>query len=384
MTGPIRICHIAPSLDVGGRETRLAVLIDRLGDSFEHVLIALDGCYGFEALLTQHARSRVQVPERAAFPRGLLARVRRLTALLSSARPDVLATYNWGAIEAAAVGVVCRRWPVVHSEDGFGADEASGLLLRRALLRRLVLPHTFATVVPSQTLLDLATRRFGIPAAKVRFIPNGVDTSRFRPGRDRTWRRELGLTDEQIVIGTVGRLRPEKNLGLLLEAVAGFADFRIRLVIVGDGPCLEELRATAEKLGIGERVSFAGAMTDPERAYASMDVFAMSSSTEQMPVALLEAMAAGLPAVCTAVGDMREMLPPEGRAKVLVPPGDVQGLRTAIMCVVEDHSLRRNLGSANREQVIVRYSLDRMVEAYREMFLSGFNRTRPMTRGGDG
>ena len=185
-----------------------------------------------------------------------------------------------------------------------------------------MLPHTLKTVVPSQTLLDLATRRFGIPAAKVRFIPNGVDTSRFRPGRDRTWRRELGLTDEQIVIGTVGRLRPEKNLGLLLEAVAGFADFRNPTSSSsGTDPVWRNFEPQQKKLGIGERVYLCRAIRRiRNERYTSMDVFAMSSSTEQMPVALLEAMAAGLPAVCTAVGDMREMLPPEGRAKVLVPP----------------------------------------------------------------
>ena len=106
----------------------------------------------------------------------------------------------------------------------------------------------------------------------------------------------------------MGRLAPEKNLGLLLRAVAASGIAGVRVVLAGGGTCRAEWEALAADLGLGSRVIFPGFLADPASCYGAFDLFAMSSDTEQMPLALLEAMAAGLPAICTDVGDSAEIL----------------------------------------------------------------------------
>jgi len=114
-------------------------------------------------------------------------------------------------------------------------------------------------------------------------------------------------------------------------------------------------------------VTFTGFLPDPSECYAAFDLFAMSSDTEQMPIALLEAMAAGLPALCTAVGDTAEILGNPGWP-ALVPPGNVDTYAGALKALYADAELRRQFGARNRTRCAQVYSLQRMVERYREVY----------------
>jgi glycosyltransferase involved in cell wall biosynthesis len=177
------------------------------------------------------------------------------------------------------------------------------------------------------------------------------------------------LRGEELVVGTVAALRREKNIGRLVRAFARLPrDRPYRLVIVGEGPDRTEIMASAEQLGLADRILLAGAIEKPERLLGRFDVFALSSDTEQMPYSILEAMAAGLPIVTTDVGDVKRMLAPENTPQV-VPCADEAGLAAAMLGLLENAETRAMLGARNAERVRAGYSLETMLKRYRALFL---------------
>jgi L-malate glycosyltransferase len=142
-----------------------------------------------------------------------------------------------------------------------------------------------------------------------------------------------------------------------------------RLLLLGDGPCRAGLEGLAGELGIAGKVVFAGHVEDTSRLYAALDVFVMSSDTEQMPLALLEAMACGLPAVCTDAGDTAAMLD-----ETPVPIGNVDAYAEALRRLAADAGLRASLGAKNRQRAASMYSLDHMVNEYDALYTAALRR----------
>ena len=373
MKRPVHICHVLPTFAIGGREVRTAAVINALGSAARHTIMPLDSRTDAAALLAPAVDFEVRsFPP----PSGVFRAVSDVWRLLRDIRPDVVATYNWGTIEAVAAALL-GRIPVVHTEDGFNADEATRQFVRRRVIRRALLRWVHQTLVPSRTLLRIARGGWALPTAAVTYVPNGVDTQRFSPRRTYCWRRALGIPDDDLVIGTVGRLSAEKNLPLLISAFNDLGMRRTWLVIVGDGASRNSLAEYAASLECRPRVLFEGNSPDPASYYAGFDVFVLSSSTEQMPLALLEAMASGLPAISTHVGDCAEMLgsisPP-----VIVPSGDEAALTDALRTLAADHALRRELGIKNRSRVVEEFSLERMCQTYAQALLGAAGSAKRM------
>jgi glycosyltransferase involved in cell wall biosynthesis len=246
---------------------------------------------------------------------------------------------------------------------GFGPDEAITLKSRRVLARRLALKRIFKTLVVSKTLLDIALNRYRLPREKVTLIRNGVDTRRFSPCRDIELRQVLGAADDTLLCGYVGYLRPEKRLDFLIRAFAEAQIPNARLVLVGEGCCRSELESLSRALGVGDRVVFTGYEAGTARYYAAFDLFLMSSVTEQMPMSLLEAMASGLPALCTNVGDTAEMLESQ-KAPTVVPSGSFPEYVTSLRILAAAPELRASLGAGNRRRCELSYSQDRMAREF--------------------
>jgi glycosyltransferase involved in cell wall biosynthesis len=344
--------------ETGGAEMRLVRLANAMGRSWRHWIAPLSGRDSAKEKLDPGVEWEIVGTPRQQSPFAFARFIGRL-------RPALVQTYNWGAIEAAA-GAVLARAPLLHTEDGFGPDEAEGPKLRRVLARRLVLPFARRVVVPSMTLERIALERYRLPRAKVERIPNGVDCLVFRPGRNDALRRELGVAADELVLGTVGHLRAEKDCGFLLRA---FAEARIEscvLVIAGEGPERARLRKMAAELGLSGRVLFPGSV-DPAPWYRMFDLFVMSSITEQMPLALLEAMATGLPALCTDAGDSAWMLDSPD-LPAIVKRGDFGGYVEALRRWAADEKLRRAAGLRNRQRCEREFSLDRMVERWSALY----------------
>ena len=315
------VAHVFPTFAVGGAQVRFAAVANHFGAAFRHLVVALDGNLACRERLRPDLE--VTFPVVAAEKNAMLSNAWRFRGLLRDWQPDVLVTCNWGAIEFALANIV----PVarhLHVVDGFGPEERDAQIARRVLVRRIALSRT-PVVLPSRTLVRIAGETWKLPAKIIRYVPNGVDLSRFA-----TDGAERGLAEP--VIGTVAALRTEKNMARLLRAFATLPSGR--LVIVGDGPERSALEALAGSLGVLGRVSFAGHHQDTAPFYARFDVFALSSDTEQMPLSVIEAMASGLPVVSTDVGDVRLMV--AGENAPLLTRLDDAALAEALAVAVAD------------------------------------------------
>lgn len=341
--------HVYATLGIGGPQVRAIQLMTRMGPGWRHVVMAMDGCADATRLLPPGVPCEVMAPP----PRmGFLRTVRHQARILRSLAPELLVTCNWGSIETVAAARLAGVRAHVHHEDGFGPGEGRRRFWRRNWMRRLLLRSVYV-VVPSCTLERVARGEWGL-GARLQVLPNGVDTVRFQP--------RAGPASPVPVVGTVGGLRAEKDHATLLRAFARVPG-PSQLRIVGEGPERALLERLAAELGIGARVTFMGARADVLPELQQFDVFAMSSSTEQMPICLLEAMACGLPVAATDVGDIRAMLP-EGSRGGLVGPRDVDGLARVLSALCSDPTRRQREGTANRQHCVAHYELDACLAAW--------------------
>lgn len=351
MTAVPLLLHVFPTFATGGAQVRLAAILNHHGRRWRHAIVAMDGITTCRERLDPGLD--VTFPE-VALPKGrTLGNLRRCRAVLRALAPDVLVTSNWGSIEWAMANLppLARH---VHVEDGLGPDEVAGQLPRRVWTRRLVLRRS-TVVLPSRVLERIALDTWRLPHRRVRYIPNGVDLARFGAA--------LPRPDGPPVIGTVAALRPEKNIGRLLHAFAAVRQaMPARLVVIGDGPERIGLQALASSLGIAADVRFAGHLAEPKAEYAGLDLFALSSDTEQMPLSVLEAMAAHLPVAASDVGDVRGMLSKENAPHVVAR--DAAALAAAMLAVLRLPDRGRSIGLANRARVEAAYSEGAMFTAW--------------------
>jgi len=369
------LLHVFSTFDPGGPQVRTVRLAEALGDGFRHTFVALDGRTGARELLPEGLAARVLDAPR----KGTLSVVRWTRQVLAEERPDLLLTYNWGAIEVV-LGSRGSAYPVLHHEDGFLPEESRRLLRRRTWTRRLLLPRVQGVVVPSHRLHTIAQETWRLDAAKVHLVPNGVHTADFapRPQESAELRASLGIPADAPVVGSVGHLRPEKNPVRLVEAFARAGVAAAHLLVLGDGSERARVEEAVRRHGLEARVHLAGHRRDTVPSYGAMDVFCISSDTEQMPVALLEAMASGLAVASTDVGDVHRMLPgaqaPWVAGDVAGTPDDVDGateaLAGSLRGLLQDGETRTRLGAANREHVARHYAFEGMVDAYRALYLA--------------
>jgi glycosyltransferase involved in cell wall biosynthesis len=353
------VLSVFATFAVGGPQVRFAAVANHHGRAFRHAIVAMDGRLDCAERLSRDLD--VSFPEIPIRRGAVLANLAGFRRALADIGPDVLVTHNWGSIEWAMANLLpggVRRH--VHIEDGFGPEEAEGQIRRRVLTRRLVLRRS-TVVLPSLTLERIATEVWRLPARRLRYLPNGLDLTRFRPDRPAA---ALPAPGEGPLIGTVAALRAEKNLGRLLRAVRLLHDegVALRLAIVGGGPERPALEALAAELGITEAVLFTGAIADPAAAYRAFDVFALSSDTEQMPLSVLEAMATGLPVAATMVGDVPQMVGEANRPFLCAR--DDAALAAALRPLLADAALRRRVGEVNRAKAEHDYDELTMFKAY--------------------
>jgi glycosyltransferase involved in cell wall biosynthesis len=248
--------------------------------------------------------------------------------------------------------------------DGFGPEEADAQLSRRVWMRRLALSGATTVVVPSQTLRQLATETWRLDPSRVHLIPNGVDAAALADQA----RQPLGLRrPAERLFGTLGGLRPEKNLARLLRIAAMLpAALPWRLVIAGDGSERAALERQARERGLSERVVFTGFVDRPGSLLGELDVFVLTSDTEQMPLCVLEAMALGLPVLTTDVGDLRIVLPPESRDGCLFARHDEAGFAERLEALLAAPDECRRLGALNRAKA-ADFASDIMIDRYERL-----------------
>ncbi|WP_395330482.1 glycosyltransferase [Novosphingobium sp. BL-8H] len=365
----MRILHLHSSFAAGGKELRAVRLMNVFGRGIGHdVVSAQPGALGAAVVLDPALD--VGFPED--FPglqgRPTPARLWRIAQAMQGY--DLVLSYNWGAMDAVLAhrlyAGLLQLPPLVHHEDGFNEDEANGLKPSRNLFRRVALAGAAALVVPSRRLEAIARQAWRQPAERLRFIPNGIDCGAFidKPRPDVL--PGVVKREGDRWVGTLAGLRPVKDLPRLVRAFAGLPD-PWKLVILGEGPERGAILAEAERLGLGHRVHLPGFVADPSRAVGLFDVFALSSKSEQFPISVVEAMAAGLPVAAPAVGDVADMIAGEN-APFIVPAEDEPALAAALAALAEAPDLRARVGAANRAKAQAEYDEAAMISAYRAVY----------------
>jgi len=321
------------------------------------------------------------------------------TALRSRGVPVTMLRYKSGSFarfrELATLGDLLRlirekRVTILHTHEffmnglGLVASRLSGIPLvatvhgknyyaerfRRRLAYRLVGRFADQVVAVSEDVKAFLAERVGIPMDRIRVVPNGVpvDGEAFQE-RLSILRKSLGLDENSHVVGTVGSLYTVKGHKFLIDAAVHVIRRcpDVTFLIVGRGRLREELETQARSLGVDPYIRFLGHRDDVRDLLGLFDVFVLPSLSEGMPLALLEAMAAGVAAVATRVGGVGEAIE-DGKTGLLVPPGDSHLLTESIMKLLQDRTLARKMGESAQEEVVRRFSLTKMVQAYREIY----------------
>jgi L-malate glycosyltransferase len=358
----LKLVHVFPTFGVGGAQVRFAALAKALAREFEHVVVSLDGAWGAERLVPSGVRLR---PRPVGVRKGSvlsLANFRAFRNVLHDERPDLLVTYNWGAIEWALADRLRPICPHLHVVDGFGPEEAQRQLRRRVWMRRLALSGHAEVAVPSRELRALVLSSWRLDPARVHHIPNGVDATDLDDQARRPF--ELRRQPGERLFGTLAGLRPEKNLARLLE-IASLLRKHVpwRLIIAGDGSERGALEMRARALGLSERIVFTGFVDRPGALLGALDVFVLTSDTEQMPITVLEAMAVGLPVLAIDVGDLRIMLPADSRDTCLFARDDEAAFAGRLAALLASPEECRRLGALNRGKV-ADFRLETMVDRY--------------------
>lgn len=371
-----RLLHLHSGFNLGGKEARAVRLMNFWGDRLHHSIVSADhSAMGARAAIEPHVPCDFPMASAPSL-RGMpgLARYARLARYMQHF--DLVLTYNWGAMDA----VMARRLyspfmripPIIHHEDGFNEDETVRLKSKRNLFRSVALGAAHSLVVPSELLHRIARDAWKRPDRQIVRIPNGIDVSRYAgpPSPDAIpgFVRDPG----KIVVGTVAGLRAVKNLPRLVRAVAPLGD-GIQLVIVGEGSERAVVAREAQALGF-KHLYLPGFLADPWRFIGLFDIFALSSDSEQFPIAVIEAMAAGLPVISTDVGDIRSMVADEN-APYITPLDDLTEMTAAFARLISDPAKCRLIGAANREKAVREYGEAAMVDRYTSLYGEAMGRS---------
>jgi glycosyltransferase involved in cell wall biosynthesis len=357
----LSIVHVLSSYGVGGQErVALDLAIGQRARGHAVAVISLapppDGAMADE--FREHGVTVDRVVKHGGFDPTLVPRLARA---LRRHHADVVHTHNplpliYGAPAARLAGAAA-----IHTKHGINPGSRGHRLLRRGAAW---LTHAFVAV--SDTTEQQARAQHDAPTARLHTIANGIRLDRFHPDADARakTRAELGLGDAWVV-GTVGRLDEPKNQGMLVRAIAPRLSASLRLVIVGDGPARAAVEAEVAKLEHPEWVVMTGRRMDVPQIMPAFDVFVLSSRTEGLPLVVPEAMAVGLPIVTTAVGGLPSVV--DETTGILVPV-EQAALGAALGTLADDPDRARVMGKRAREIALGRYSSERMVDAYLELY----------------
>ncbi|MCS6944246.1 MAG: TIGR03088 family PEP-CTERM/XrtA system glycosyltransferase [Sutterellaceae bacterium] len=369
------IVHVVYRFAVGGLENGVVNLINHLPhERWRHTVVALtDVCERFRQRVQRDDVAYVSLHKPAGHGVRLYPRLFRLFREL---RPAIVHTRNLAALEATvpawAAGVPVR----MHGEHGRDIDDLDGTSRKHRLLRRLYRPFVQQYVALSRDLERYLIEAIGVPPQRVRHIYNGVDARRFAP----THGPRLEVKDSPFngpglfVLGAVGRFEPVKDPLNLVQALAHAfalrpdATERLRLVLVGDGPLRAPVAEAVRSGGLDRFVWFAGQRADVPDLLRGLDCFVLPSLAEGISNTLLEAMATGLPVIATRVGANADLME-NGRCGQLVPRADPLSLAQAILRYLDNPQLAAQHGRAARQIVEQRFTLERMVQDYEDLYL---------------
>jgi sugar transferase (PEP-CTERM/EpsH1 system associated) len=367
MQRTIRILHVLHAFSAGGLENGVVNIINGSPEHFVHELCLLSKSGEF----VHRLKKPVAVYEMNKKNGNSLRMILQLRQLFRSRTFDIIHTRNWAAFDGVMAACLAPRPVLIHGEHGRDVSDPDGKVYRRNLARRLLAFRARKFVAVSQDLYTWLRQTVRIPQSKLAFIPNGVDTDRFSPGRELELRKRLGIGETEFVVGTIGRLDPVKNHPGLIHAVRQLQKngYPVRLVIVGDGPLHEDVAACVRSAQLVPDAIQLGYRSDVDRLYRLFDLFVLNSFAEGMSNTLLEAMACGLPIVCTAVGGNVELVADKVRG-ILIRAGDVSELTEALGQLICSRGERESFAASARNFTKQNFSISTMIDRYTELYES--------------
>jgi glycosyltransferase involved in cell wall biosynthesis len=346
-----RLLLLITLAEVGGAQTYVASLLPALSERFDALVAAHGPGPLVEAAAAGSARfvPLVHLHRRISPWRDLVALV-ELVRLLRRERPDIVHANSskagvLGRLAAALAGVPIRIF-TVHGWAFSAHTGASSRLYRWA--DRLVRPLTTVTICVAKSEQSSGVLAATCDPERTLVIPNAVDVAAAH-------RAVHGGGRTRIV--AVGRLQRPKDFFTLVRAVKGLPAGAFEMAVVGEGPDRRRLEQEIRGLGLSDRVHLYGERRDVRDVLANSDLFVLSSSSEGLPLSVLEAMAAGLPVIASRVGGIPELVV-DGVTGILVPPGDESALGAALRRLVDDSALRRRLGDAGHARAAERFDLE--------------------------
>jgi len=362
-----RVCHVVLSLDVGGLERNVINQV-RYGRSLGQTVsvICLERPGMLASQVEELGGSVVCLHKQPGLRFNLIPRLR---SVLRDLGPHILHTHQIPTLFYAGPAARCYGAArVVHTEHGLPLFAQR---VRTRWLARFAGLHCDLFFCLTKEMATEVRKYWIVSSRRVRLIHNGIVTERYREAGDpQSLRRSLGIPAGATVIGSVGRLVEIKRYDLLIQSFARLKQHcpDAHLILIGDGPRKMELEQLVNELSVEKCVHFAGYQQNVNEYLHAMDCFALTSSSEGTPQAVLEASIARLPIVASRVGGLPEVID-DGRTGLLFPCGDQESLTQALLRLIQDKQLALRLGEAASLRVKSIYGIERMAKEYHNCYL---------------
>lgn len=361
----IKICYIIGQLSRAGAERQLFELVKAINrHRFEPIVISLSrGGSWAENMRGLH----IQVIELERKKNREVARLFTLVRLLKEIRPEIVHTYLFSGNSYGRVASILNRVPVIVSSERNLPELGKDKDIFRILVDKLLAPFTDGIICNSYRASHSLREKYFFDHRKLYTIHNGISGDTFLP------RDPNGSKNTKTVIGTVGRLQPQKNHRLFLDVAKIVLDMsgdgNIEFVIAGTGPLMRELRNYSAKLGIEDKVLFLGERSDVPEVLQGLDVFVMTSSYEGLSNTIMEAMSAGLPVVATAVGGNDELVIDRATG-FLCPPSDAHKLAERVIHLINNEEEAREMGRNGRRRITTEFGIEKMVQKTENIYMT--------------
>jgi len=360
---PTSILHLIDDLNLGGAERVMATLVNLLPrQRFYPIVCSLENGIvadqlrkkGIEVIILPKCRAYDFV-----FLVKLIRLIRKKRIRLIHAHLLISHIYGWLASRLTRIPMIIT----IHGKSFMDWKHGNKVF-------RFVAKHSNKIITVSNNIKAEVIKRLTLSTDNFICIYNGVDLSKFQhKTSSETLKRNLNINSSDLIVGSVGGLRPVKDYPCLLKSIPiVLKEFpKTKFIIVGDGPLRNSLQSITRSLRLENNVLFLGWREDISELLTIFDIFVLSSKTEGISISILEAMASGLPVVATNVGGNPEVIE-DGKTGFLVPQADSQSLAKAIIKLLKDGHLRKTMGKNARKKAEEKFSLQVSVDKHIEVY----------------